>query len=305
MSLIFTNYIPKSIDFYSTHDDAFTPKTQPKSVGLQPHNVNYHIDYTKPMLGEGTYAITYQASFDDQPLAVKIINKTKYSKKPQYHKLLLIRLTNEIRILERIKHPNIIKLLYYAVNDHYVALFTELIPGGNLQQLCVKQLLPRAQVYHIWTQLINAISYLHDHYIVHRDIKLENILLDQDRIVLIDFGFACYQPKYQGQVLQKLSEFLGTFEYSAPEIINNIQYDGYKTDTWACGVALYILFTRKYPFEVISDNQIDRIATAKLISEGNFKPVTNTELNTLLKGILEPNPDKRWDLKVCSCHKLK
>lgn len=98
----------------------------------------------------------------------------------------------------------------------------------------------------IFKQIMIAINYLHDHNIYHRDIKLENILIDinKTKIKIIDFGFSCLAPKNK-----LLNFFCGTPSYMSPEIINKINYCGYTPDLWSIGVLFYILLYGVFPFK--------------------------------------------------------
>jgi serine/threonine protein kinase len=92
--------------------------------------------------------------------------------------------------------------------------------------------------------VVEAVAYLHSQNVVHRDLKLDNILVDeQKRVKLIDFGFAVNCSKDQ-----KLSLFCGTPHYMDPDIARKQDYGGHAADVWALGVLLFILLTGKLPF---------------------------------------------------------
>jgi len=96
----------------------------------------------------------------------------------------------------------------------------------------------------IFTQICSGISYCHSKHIVHRDIKLENILLDDyNNIKIIDFGFSiCIDPE------KKLNVFCGTPSYMAPEIVAKLYYKGAAADVWALGILLYAMLCGRFPF---------------------------------------------------------
>lgn len=97
----------------------------------------------------------------------------------------------------------------------------------------------------LFHQTVKAIHFCHSKNIVHRDIKLENILLDQDNnIKMIDFGFSIIIPSYK-----KLNIFCGTPSYMAPEIVNKVLYVGQTADIWALGILLYVILCGKFPFK--------------------------------------------------------
>jgi MAP/microtubule affinity-regulating kinase len=93
---------------------------------------------------------------------------------------------------------------------------------------------------------VSAVGYLHEHNIAHRDLKLDNVLLDMstNAIKLIDFGFSTRVVKDQPQKM-----FCGTPNYMAPEITQKKEYSGMKTDVWALGVLLFVLCTGHFPFK--------------------------------------------------------
>jgi len=100
----------------------------------------------------------------------------------------------------------------------------------------------------VFVGICRGISYCHSKSIVHRDIKLDNILLDNDcNVKIIDFGFSiCVSAD------KKLSIFCGTPCYMAPEIVSKLQYYGPPTDVWALGIVLYALLCGKFPFRGFS-----------------------------------------------------
>src|SRR5689334_3159288 len=99
----------------------------------------------------------------------------------------------------------------------------------------------------LFRQLCQGISYCHSKNIVHRDIKLENILLDENlNVKIIDFGFSLSTP------LEKtLTVFCGTPSYMSPEIVSKHQYRGGPSDVWALGIVLYALLSGRFPFRGI------------------------------------------------------
>ena len=123
------------------------------------------------------------------------------------------------------------------------------------------------KVQKIFTQLVGAVAYVHNMSCVHRDLKLENILLDKnENVKLCDFGFT---REYEG-TLSYLQTFCGTVCYSAPEMLRGEKYAGEKVDVWSLGIILYALLTGQLPF----DEDDDMITKHRIISSDPVYPDT-------------------------------
>jgi serine/threonine protein kinase len=131
------------------------------------------------------------------------------------------------------------------------------------------------------------LAYLHEEGITHRDIKLENILLDCDNnIKLIDFGFStCYKPQ------KRIKMFCGTPSYMAPEIVSRMEYYGPPADIWAAGVLLFCLLNGFFPFKGQTDAELYR-----RIQRGNYKLIRSDltdECLSILKEFLNVSQESR------------
>jgi serine/threonine-protein kinase SRK2 len=147
-------------------------------------------------------------------------------------------------------HPNVIGFHEITLTDTHLAIVMDLANNGEIFNFVVKKgHLSESESRYIFQQLICGIKYIHDNNICHRDIKLENILLDNDCVVKIcDFGYSfnCDYEMPKGSV--------GTPAYIPPEIIKSPQfYNGFKADIWSCGIVLYVMVYGCYPFEDRSD----------------------------------------------------
>src|SRR6201999_1884412 len=144
--------------------------------------------------------------------------------------------------------------------------------------------LPVEKVQRIFSQLVGAVSYVHLQSCVHRDLKLENILLDRhENVKLVDFGFT---REYEGKS-SYLQTWCGTICYSAPEMLRGEKYAGEKVDVWSLGIILYALLRGELPFD-----EDDDVATkAKILKEEPVYPDTFPEAaRSLMKKLLSKRP---------------
>ena len=154
----------------------------------------------------------------------------------------------EIRILMKIKHPNIIHLIDTVETASCINLIFEYISGCSLLEYLKSRSSRRieeSQARGIFKQVLLALDFCHSMGITHRDIKLENILLQDNHVIkIIDFGLSTY---IIGD--RKVQLFCGTMSYMAPEILMGKEAFGPLVDIWACTVMLYILVTGIFPFK--------------------------------------------------------
>lgn len=136
----------------------------------------------------------------------------------------------------------------------------------------------------IFTQLVGAVSYVHNLSCVHRDLKLENILLDKnENVKLCDFGFT---REYDGKT-SHLQTFCGTVCYSAPEMLKGEKYQGEKVDVWSLGVILYALMTGELPF----DDDDEMVTKHKILSsEPKYPQALPMDAKTLITQLLSKRP---------------
>jgi serine/threonine protein kinase len=156
--------------------------------------------------------------------------------------------------------------------------------------------LPVEKVQKIFTQLVGAVSYVHNMSCVHRDLKLENILLDKnENVKLCDFGFT---REYEGKA-SYLQTFCGTMCYSAPEMLKGEKYAGEKVDVWSLGVILYALLCGELPF----DDDDDNLTRAKILgSEPKWAEHLTPDAKSLLSALLSKRPLLRPSLLDILAH---
>ena len=224
--------------------------------------------------------------------AIKIYPKTTLDDEDKNNSI-----KNEVFILNKLNHENIMKLYDIINSPKYLYLILEYINGISLLDFIHK--LPNKRIEEnickkIFYQIVNAIHYCSKKNIYHRDIKLENILLiihnDSIKVKLIDFGFAIKSSKKEFQKF-----FCGTLYYMAPEIINKKKYLPYYSDIWSLGVLLYTMIYGRFPF-----NAKDNDKLFDLINEGKVEfPEdidTSDEVKNLINKIIIVEPNKRASL---------
>ena len=212
-------------------------------------------------LGKGAYAVVKFAIHKptNRKVAIKIYDKSKFLEPNR-----LKNAQREIQILQGLDHPHVMKLYESIETNEFLYLVLELITGCSLHDYLKRRpdrRLDEAEACRIFTQLMQALDYCHAQEVIHRDIKLENILLDQNNNVkLIDFGFSTNFPS-----TQKGKIFCGTPSYMAPEIVARIEYRGGPVDVWACAVVLFGMLCGYFPFKSQTDKECYKKIAAGLV----------------------------------------
>jgi serine/threonine protein kinase len=157
----------------------------------------------------------------------------------------------------------------------------ELCPQGSLRNRIVSVTrIPEPEAKYIFRQLIDALAYVHARGLAHRDVKPENVLMDDnDHIKLIDFGLSNFQGE-DGLFATRV----GSTCYAAPECFGDDRYDGFKSDSWSCGVVLFTMLTRAQPW--LSQNgqkQIDQICKGDYFVPLNLSPDARDLISKILK----------------------
>ncbi|XP_022633215.1 CBL-interacting serine/threonine-protein kinase 3 isoform X4 [Vigna radiata var. radiata] len=223
-------------------------------------------------IGEGTFAKVKFArnSETGEPVALKIIDKEKVLKYMQAEQI-----QREIATMKLIKHPNVVQLYEEQINfDSNVAdgksdqlcyelnllayvmgsktkiyIILEFVTGGELfHKILNSGRMSEKEARRYFQQLINAVDYCHSRGVYHRDLKLENLLLDAfGNLKISDFGLSALSQQVRDDGL--LHTTCGTPNYVAPEVLKDGGYDGAAADLWSCGVILFVLLAGYLPFD--------------------------------------------------------
>ena len=257
------------------------------------NNGEFHIKKYKKIrsLGKGGFARCYELLDEEthKSYAGKIIMKTNLIKSRAKQKLI-----SEIKIHKSVNHENIVKFEHYFEDAQNVYILMELCYNQTLYELLKrrKRLTELETQYYVY-QLIKSLQYLHNLKIIHRDLKLANLLLSEDmKLKLGDFGLAT-KFEFEGERKRSLC---GTPNYIAPEILEGKNGYSFEVDIWGIGIILYILIIGKPPFETNNAKE-----TYKRIRMKNYSFPQNEKISEpakeLIQSILVLEPHKRPTLK--------
>ncbi|XP_015120861.1 testis-specific serine/threonine-protein kinase 4 [Diachasma alloeum] len=200
------------------------------------------------IIGTGSYATVKLANSDrhECPVAVKIVSK--FQAPSDYLKKFLPR---EIKVAKGLRHPNLIRFLQAIETTHRVYIIMEFAENGSLLEIIRRDTYIDEDRSRKWfIQLLSAIDYCHEKGVVHRDIKCENLLLDQhSNLKLSDFGFARGHMKTKNGTASLSETFCGSYAYASPEILRGIPYEPHLSDIWSLGVVLYAMVYGRLPFD--------------------------------------------------------
>ena len=232
------------------------------------------------IVGRGVFATVNLEMHNHTERAVKVYEHKVGAPGSDAQKMQDLHLTNEVRLAGRLSHPHIIAPLEVRVGSARTELTMEYAPHGTLEAYVLRLGplgLPEAEGRRLFSQLVSAVAYLHAQGVAHRDIKLENAMLDaQWRVRLIDFG-SSHDLKANGSTAgggggspaDRLHLMQGTPGYMSPEVLhgaiaNRGGYNLRLADMWSLGVCLYCLFNETgLPFKAKDAKELHRVASSK------------------------------------------
>lgn len=241
-------------------------------------------------LGQGAQSSVFLAehSKTGQKFAIKCQSKTYLSESERFKK----QLNSEIGIMFNIKHPNVMRLhdLMESQNNYYLVL--DYCNQGDFSQFMKKrklQYLEESEAIYYLKQIMNGFKELRKHKVIHRDFKLENIMMHNDTVKIGDFGMA----KKGHEIAQTVA---GSYLTMAPELLSSDGKNSYsaKCDLWSVGFVLYQILFGDVPFFGLSPFEIYQDIQERKNKIKFPKPVAS-QTKDLILHLLQPDPDKRLD----------
>ena len=247
------------------------------------------------LIGEGNLSQIYRVrnEITDAIKAMKIIKKSELEEDNEKE------IINEINVLRKMYHPNILKIFEFYSNKDYYAMILELCSGGELyKEIIQKGPFDEGYSAYVMYQIFSAINYCHKMHIIHRDLNPENILimdrndLGYPRIKICDFGTSKILEKGTKQ-----KNVVGSLYYIAPEVLKKSYNE--KCDIWSCGVIMYILLSQRLPFSGGDDENeneeelLNKILLGKYDLESPPFDKISKNAKDLISKLLNSDPQKR------------
>lgn len=255
------------------------------------HNLKHRYEVMET-LGKGAYGKVKKAleRASQRTVAIKSIRKERIT-----DSLDMIHIQREIEITSSLRHPNIIRFHEVFESRDKIVIVMEFASSGELYDyIQERRRLTETEARSIFRQIASAVHYCHKNGVVHRDLKLENILLDQDlNVKLADFGLSNHFQK--GSLLQT---YCGSPLYAAPEIVKGLPYQGPEVDCWALGVLLYALVYSSMPFDGASHSKL-----IEQISQGRYRrPNPPSDACALIDWLLTVRAEERATIEDVATH---
>ncbi|KAL6343456.1 hypothetical protein AAG906_024821 [Vitis piasezkii] len=231
------------------------------------------------LLGRGSFAKVYQAHSitDGTAVAVKIMDKAR-----SVEAGMESRIVREVTAMRSLQHPNILKIYEIMATKSKIYLIIELAKGGELFTKISAA-----------GQLVSALLFCHQNGVAHRDMKPQNLLLDQDgNLKVSDFGLSALPDQLKNGLLHTAC---GTPAYTAPEVVSRKGYDGAKADAWSCGVILFVFLSGFLPFD---DSNLVTMYRKIHRRDYQFPSWISRPARSVISQLLDPNPNKRMSIEA-------
>ncbi|PRP74346.1 putative protein kinase [Planoprotostelium fungivorum] len=231
--------------------------------------------------------------------ACKLVQKEQ--RQPVIEQLYNQRLRREIRIHKSLEHPNIVGFHDYFEDENFHYILLEKCERQTVSHLLQeKKRMAESEVKFYTKQIIEAVGYMHDRFILHRDLKPGNLLLQGSQIKIADFGLST-KLRHADELRR---EKCGTPNYMAPEVLDKERGHSFKADIWSIGVIMYTMLVGTPPF------QTDKLETTyqKIQSNDWSFPKDTHHISqaarNLVSSILTTDPGKRPSLEAISSHEF-
>lgn len=235
-------------------------------------------------IGKGGFSIVYLVKHIDtgRYYALKAAMRIKKGKDRSS------KARKEIEFLSRLRHRRIIRIKGWFEDEDNIYMVLQYLPDGDLSKYFKTELPSKTEAVRITKQIVESVKYCHRKGIMHRDLKLNNVLIDKNmNIKLTDFGLCT------DRIDEILYDEVGTPRYTAPEILEGSGYDK-KVDVWGIGIILFLMLTGKYPFDGSNRKSIHRRIKEKSINYEKYD-LSDQEIH-LLGRLLCKNPQYRIEL---------
>jgi len=246
------------------------------------------------VLGIGSYGVVKEAlhKASGENVAIKVYERYKVltTQKMNYVK-------REITVMKNIDHKNLTKLHEVICTPKEIFIVMEFIKGISLLDYMESQVDKRInerEAIEIFKQIVSGIKYCHNNNIIHRDIKLENIIIDNSlNVKIIDFGFSTWTIRGQ-----RLKLFCGTPSYMPPEIVRKRSYNGPPIDIWSLGVLLYTMLCGVFPFKGATEQELCRTILRGVFS---FPSHVSDKAKKLVIKMMDSEPKSRPTINDVEC----
>ncbi|XP_076014591.1 serine/threonine-protein kinase PLK4 [Genypterus blacodes] len=246
------------------------------------------------LLGKGSFACVYRAK--SVKTGVEVAIKT-IDKKAMHKSGMVQRVTNEVEIHCRLKHPSILELYNYFEDSNYVYLVLEMCHNGEMSRYLKERKMPFSEdeARHFMHQIVKGMLYLHTHGIMHRDLTLSNLLLTSNMNIKIgDFGLAT-QLKLPNE---KHFTMCGTPNYISPEVATRSAH-GLESDVWSLGCMFYAFLMGRPPFDT---DTVKHTLSKVVLGEYEMPSHVSLEAQDLIHQLLQRDPAHRPSLSAVLDH---